>query len=178
MSAKQGKIINDKISNLTINPDLIYQDSKYYKGMYKDGAALTNTHSTNQLAGSYAYVVSTSSLWVYDKDSTSWVDTHRSTFGNKGASGKAGKPGNKGANGDPGTSGTDVNYVMEIEDTLTSTSKTKMLSLRCAKEIDTTISGITSIIDPTKDAPSDNKYYVRKKDSWVQLPKKPTGVKD
>lgn len=153
-------------------------DNKYYKGMYKDDVALIGAQSNNPSPGSYAYVVSTNTLWVYDRDSSSWIDTHRSTFGNKGVTGKPGKPGNKGADGDPGASGTDVNYTMEIEDTLTSTSKTKMLSLRCAKEIDTTISNITTIIDPTKDAPSDNKYYVRKKDSWVPLPKKPTGVED
>lgn len=66
-----------------------------YRGAFADEAALKAAHSTD-VAGAYATVAATGTMWLWNVDETKWKDSGRAPVGEKGPEGDKGPAGEKG----------------------------------------------------------------------------------
>ena len=98
--AKKADLVGGKVPPDQLPPG----GDSLYRGAFADEAALKAAHPTD-VAGAYATVAATGTMWLWNVDETKWKDSGRAPVGEKGPEGDKGPTGDKGPQGDPGPAG-------------------------------------------------------------------------
>jgi len=98
--AKKADLVGGKVPPDQLPPG----GDSLYRGAFADEAALKAAHPTD-VAGAYATVAATGTMWLWNVDETKWKDSGRAPVGEKGPEGDKGPQGEKGPEGDKGPQG-------------------------------------------------------------------------